>query len=409
MEISTKCHDAARLGADRVRRGMSSGDAHTGSDELIALLDGLEAESESLLAEIRARLERQFPSYEGLPPAVLDAHLRASLGHTLRSTRTAPTDDGDAALADMAQVGEAEAEHGIPVDDLLGVWRIGLQVGVARARELATELGLGDATALDFAQAALVWSDLAMGASARAHRRAELEISRRDQERRGAFAAGVLQGTLAVTAIRKQADAYGIDMQRQYVAIRGRPTGGAASWELERALGFHTAAPHRLGLSTLIAGDVAGFLSDPPRDLAKGLVGVGPPRTVERLAESFRLATRALTTAAGFGLTGVHDLESLGVRPAIVADQDVADALRSRYLDPLSATSSGSEILSTITTWFEHGMHVERAAEAQHIHPNTLRYRIARFEQLTGTSLRETTVAFEVWWALQAASAATDD
>jgi hypothetical protein len=390
---------------------MSSGDAHTGSAALLALLDGLEAESESLLAAIRARLERQFPSYDGLPPATLDAHLHASLGQTLASTRASPTDAGttdagDAALAEMARVGEAEAEHGIPVDDLLGVWRIGLQVVVARARELATELGLGDAVALDFAQAALVWSDIAMGASARAHRRAELEISRRDQERRGAFAAGVLQGTLAATAIRKQANAYGIDMQREYVAVRGRPADGAANWELERALGFHTAAPHRLGLGTLIAGDVAGFLSDPPRDVAKGLVGVGPARTVERLAESFRLATRALTTAAGFALTGVHDLESLGVRPAIVADQDVADALRSRYLDPLTATGSGGEILSTLTAWFEHGMRVEPAAGALHVHPNTLRYRIARFEQLTGTSLRETTVAFDVWWALQAASAA---
>ena len=33
-------------------------------------------------------------------------------------------------------------------------------------------------------------------------------------------------------------------------------------------------------------------------------------------------------------------------------------------------------------------MHVERAAEQLFVHPNTLRYRIGRFEELTGANLR---------------------
>ena len=372
---------------------------------LTVLIDALEEESDPMRVEIRSRLEKQFPSYEALPDEVLEAHLRLSLERTLASTRTLSRSDAESELAALAEVGEAEAEHGIPIDDLLGVWRIGLQVVVARARELAAVLDLGDAAALDFVQRVLAWSDVAMGATARAHRAAELEISRRDQGRRAAFTAGVLQGTLAAAVIRKEANAHGIDMRREYVAIRGRPADGMASWQLERALGFHTAAPHRSGLSTVIDGDVAGFLSSAPKELAEGLVGIGPPRTVEQLAESFRVATRAMTTAAGFGLTGLHDLGSLGVRPAIAADHDVAEALGARYLAPVAATASGREILSTLTSWFEHDMHVERAAEALHIHQNTLRYRIARFEELTGTSLRDTNVALEVWWALQAAAA----
>jgi hypothetical protein len=382
-----------------------AGEAGASSAGLVALLDAVGAESEALLAEIQSRLHGRFPSYEAMPAATVEAHIRLSLEHTIATTRAGRTDAGEAELAAMAKVGEEEARHGIPVDDLLGVWRIGLQVVVARGRVLAGELGLGEAVALDLVQAALQWSDVAMAASARAHRQAELEISRRDQERRTAFVAGVLLGTLGATAIRQQANAHGVDMQREYAAVRARPTGGAAAWELERALGFHTAAPHRPGLSTLIDGDLAGFLSEVPDAITKGVVGVGPPRTVERLAESFRLATRALTTAAGFGLAGAHELGSLGVRPAIVADQDVADALRSRYLAPVAATASGGEILATVRTWFEQGMHVDRAADALHVHPNTLRYRIARFEELTETSLRDTSVALEVWWALQAASA----
>jgi DNA-binding PucR family transcriptional regulator len=49
-------------------------------------------------------------------------------------------------------------------------------------------------------------------------------------------------------------------------------------------------------------------------------------------------------------------------------------------------------------------MHVERSAERLFVHQNTVRYRIARFEELTGVSLRDPGVAFEVWWALERAA-----
>jgi DNA-binding PucR family transcriptional regulator len=49
-------------------------------------------------------------------------------------------------------------------------------------------------------------------------------------------------------------------------------------------------------------------------------------------------------------------------------------------------------------------MHVERAAERLFVHPNTLRYRLARYEELTGTNLRDPLAAFEVWWALRRAT-----
>lgn len=46
-------------------------------------------------------------------------------------------------------------------------------------------------------------------------------------------------------------------------------------------------------------------------------------------------------------------------------------------------------------------MHFDRAASRLFVHQNTLRYRIGRFESLTGVSLRDPKVAFEVWWALE--------
>jgi DNA-binding PucR family transcriptional regulator len=103
-------------------------------------------------------------------------------------------------------------------------------------------------------------------------------------------------------------------------------------------------------------------------------------------------------------MTGVHDVPSLGLRAAVAADADVGDALCARYLEPLAGGSSAGELRATLRAYLACGMHVERTAERLFVHQNTVRYRLARFEELTGASLREPEVAFEVWWALERAA-----
>ena len=86
-------------------------------------------------------------------------------------------------------------------------------------------------------------------------------------------------------------------------------------------------------------------------------------------------------------------------RAAVATDRAVGDALLRRYLEPLAG--SQAEIAAGLRVLFESDMHVERAAEKLFVHPNTLRYRIGRFEEITGANLRSPRSALEVWWALQ--------
>jgi purine catabolism regulator len=64
----------------------------------------------------------------------------------------------------------------------------------------------------------------------------------------------------------------------------------------------------------------------------------------------------------------------------------------------------GGDLLPTIRTWLEHDRQTDRAAQALHIHPNTLLYRVRRFEQITGRSLGSTETLAETWLALRAAA-----
>jgi purine catabolism regulatory family protein/PucR-like helix-turn-helix protein len=65
----------------------------------------------------------------------------------------------------------------------------------------------------------------------------------------------------------------------------------------------------------------------------------------------------------------------------------------------------GGDLLLTIRTWLEHDRQTDKAAQALHIHPNTLLYRVRRFEQIAGRSLASTEALAETWLALRAAAA----
>jgi len=68
------------------------------------------------------------------------------------------------------------------------------------------------------------------------------------------------------------------------------------------------------------------------------------------------------------------------------------------------AEHSGDLVVS-VRVWLEHDRQTDRAARALHIHPNTLLYRIRRFEQLSGRSLACTEALAEVWLAMRTTAA----
>jgi DNA-binding PucR family transcriptional regulator len=131
-------------------------------------------------------------------------------------------------------------------------------------------------------------------------------------------------------------------------------------------------------------------------------IGIGPPARLAELPGAFAEAGRAQQTALAFGEEGVFALSDLSIRPAIVDDVPLGDAFVVRYLEPLAALGRlGDELETTLRTWFDCGMHVEETARALHVHANTLRHRLRRFEEATDASLRRAPDLIELWWALE--------
>lgn len=229
-----------------------------------------------------------------------------------------------------------------------------------------------------------------------------------DEALRAKLARTLLLGGASSADIRSQVSVFGLDTGRAYVAVRAHPSPGYTLDDLIRELNQARSPRLRDGLVVRLGADAIGFLATPPIQVRTGVVGVGPPGILERLAESFELATRSLDTARAFDLSGVHTFDDLGLLPTILADAEMGESLYRRYLRPLVDGLPMPELLDALRSYFACGTRVDRAAKHLRIHPNTLRHRLNRFQALTGADLNDPVVAMEVWWALAHACRSAD-
>ncbi|MER6121905.1 helix-turn-helix domain-containing protein [Streptomyces sp. NPDC001795] len=131
--------------------------------------------------------------------------------------------------------------------------------------------------------------------------------------------------------------------------------------------------------------------------------GLGPPTDLAGVHRSFRAAGRMPAAACAYGLRGVYDLSDLSWRVAVVAEPELAELLLDRYLRPQEAEGEfGALIEESVRGYLERGRRIREVARSAHVHVHTVRYRLRRFEELTGASLDAPETVVELRWALAA-------
>jgi hypothetical protein len=148
---------------------------------------------------------------------------------------------------------------------------------------------------------------------------------------------------------------------------------------------------------------------------------IGPSVPLARAAQSLRWArhARALAQSGALpdglngpaGLTGPHWLT--GATPVrcdqhlstllILADEDLAAALRDRCLAPLARLrpAQRDRIAETLLAWLQLGENAAEVAQRIHVHPQTVRYRLRQITELFGDQLRDPGCRFELQLALR--------
>ena len=195
--------------------------------------------------------------------------------------------------------------------------------------------------------------------------------------------------------------ALGLDPLSRYQAFRAREPDASDIDDIDSALELDPSSSERTGLAAALESELVGFSTQTPPRGALPLIAIGPAVLPGELHGSYRTAGRVLAAAESFGLVGVHDLTSAGLHAAVIEDVELGEALAELLIAPVVELPSGPEILASVREWLAAGMRVEPAAERLFVHPNTVRYRLRRYEELTGAELAETEDAFRVWWVLQ--------
>lgn len=363
--------------------------------------DALLGEHQRLVPLIGDAVVSSLPVFRAVPREELESGIQLQVQWVLSAAGNGRTDFTDNDRAAFAAAGERQQRWGIPLDDMIHAWRIGVETLATAARKAARRTAAGNGGPWRFTESMLVRSAAALSETVGAYRRAELDAAEALDTGRTRFVQEVLLGLVPGIELRARAEMYGLDPASEYVAVRACLHDGMTRRDVEHGLGLGSQVGQRRGLCAVVDGGVAGLLVEaPPRDI-DGAVGYGPARPLEQLADSYRLAARALVTVQACKMTGAYDLESLGLRAAVAVDTDVGTVLRRRYLEPLAVGGSAEDLTATLRAYLACGMHVESTATRLFVHQNTVRYRLARFEELTGTSLRDTEVLLELWWALE--------
>jgi hypothetical protein len=198
-----------------------------------------------------------------------------------------------------------------------------------------------------------------------------------------------------------------LDRSARYHAVRARPRNGVDATALELYLSSGEVADDLApgasnGVLALVDDDVCGFVRRLPAEPAPVPVGVGAAVPLDELPAAFRSATRLLEAAVALGRCGLVDLGTLGPEAAIVGDHEVGEAMLQRYVRPLEGLGAAGElVLDTVSRYLANDGRLDTTARELHVHVNTVRYRLSRFEQVTSCSLRCNETLVQVWWAIR--------
>ncbi|MFI7872319.1 PucR family transcriptional regulator [Streptomyces salinarius] len=317
----------------------------------------------------------------------------------------------DAAAA--RETGRLRAEQGVPLADTLRAYRIGSEllwmeiVAEARTRpEISDDLLVSES--------ARFWAlfGLYAEAVAVAYRATAAELSSRGQARRAALVEALFTGVITDHTLWEAARELGLPEQGPYAvavaevgAVGEAPLAGmgAALREAEIPFAWRSLPDQQLAL---IAFPTAAAENICLRVLRRGRARVGfSPcfASLRSTPQNLRFARLALSTLPGAG-PGVARFDDHPLAMVVAAAPAEAARLVQVTLGPVLnlPAAERSRLLRTLEHWFASGGSANATSQSLFVHPNTVRYRIRRVEELTGRSLSDPRTTADVGAALLA-------
>lgn len=371
--------------------------------EVLALDEATVASLRSHLPRVAklvvAEVMREVPAYDvpfqGRMGRIIEKAVQVSLESFVSlASRSAPRSGAQVGVGATAarDLGRAEARNGRPVEALLAAYRVGAG---AAWRELSVEAiaaGVDAATLGRFAELVFSYIDELSAASVAGHNSETSSAERARVVHLDRLTRGLLTG-LGESELDAAAAAAAWTPPRTLTAVlvpaaRLQHTVAVLdprTLTLEEDLPGIDAADR----SVLLVPDAGGPARAHLRDVLGGRPAiVGPARPWTLVAQSFARAVRALPLAPGDA-----PLDTEEVLPELVlqADPTALADLREAALAPFAEVAGGTadRLAETLRAWLLLQGRRELVAEALHVHPQTVRYRMNQVRDLYGDRLND--------------------
>jgi hypothetical protein len=322
-----------------------------------------------------------------------------------------PDRDRSAGREVYVRLGRGEARAGRTMEALLAAYRIGARVAWRDVAEVARTAGLGEEVLARLAESIFAYIDELSAASAEGHAQEQAAAAGEVQRRRRRLVTLMIESPPPTEEAVEEA-------------------AREADWQLPRSLAA-LVWPHserrisaRLSTETIVArlDDLSCALVPDPegpsrrREIEAALRGhqavIGPTVAWQQASVSARraFATQQLVEAGVLQANGLVVADEHLTDLILHLDRDLLDDLARRHLGPLAEeTESSRERLSqTLLAWLDHQGNVAKIAEAIHVHPQTVRYRLGRLRESLGAALDDPQVRFELGLVLRARGPSLD-
>ena len=357
--------------------------------------------SETVVAAIINEVPAYSQPFQGRMGRVIEQAVHTSLDSFLdAAARDAPPQDGEETAIGVGvqaarDLGRVEARAGRPVDALLSAYRVGARVSWREISRLAVARGVDSGTLGRFAEVVFTYIDELSAASVAGHN-AETQSSERA---RMVHLDRLVRALLAGASEPELVDAaetarWTPPRTLTAVLVRDDRLLNTAAMLDPRTLTLAEDLPTGAitapdGIALLLVPDVGGAARATLLEVLAGREAVvGPARPWQRARRSYARALR------GWALPRTEDvLDTDRHLPQIVlaADRSAMADLREATLAPFAELpeATAERLSETLRAWLLLQGRRELVAEALHVHPQTVRYRMGQIRELFGERLQD--------------------
>lgn len=389
---------------------VSDGEQRGVDREIAQIRDALAARLGVITAEVVQAIRAGIPFYasgDTVSEASVTSSVRDNTKYMVDSLTASSFDTAPAAVT-----GRARAESGVPLAAVMHAYRIGVHRLWQEVMVVAAERpDLSRQSLLKSAQHMWEAQDQFVDAMAGAHRDRTTEQALDDAAERAALAEYLLQGRIpSDQSLWEIATLLRLPMTGPYIVVAAATTEvGRAPLpgivDRLRAIDVYSAwrllPDQQIGIVHAPTAAMRTAVIDLLRRIATSRVGVSAPfAELHDTPQGLNFARRELV-GPGTGVS-VFDGSMLGTA-AIAAPETTVElargVLRRLYALP---EDDREPLFATFRAWVAHDGNVKETSTGLFVHPNTVRHRLRRIEQLTERSVNsprqiaELCLAFEV-------------